>query len=66
MNIIIYTLIILGLLLYFLLMINSGEVFSSKKISKNCKDLVTILIFGSIALAIIFAFGGKIYTKPYH
>ena len=53
MNIIIYTLIILGII-YFLLksLVNS----SSTKISKNLRKLI---FFGSISLAILFAFGGK-------
>jgi hypothetical protein len=53
MNIIIYTLIILGIT-YFLL--KSIANIPSKKISKNLRKLI---FFGSIALAIIFAFGGK-------
>ena len=53
MNIIIYTLIILGII-YFLL--KSVVNISSKKISKNLRKLI---FFGSIALAILFAFGGK-------
>jgi len=53
MNIIIYTLIILGII-YFLL--KSLANISSKKISKNLRKLI---FFGSIALAILFAFGGK-------
>ena len=53
MNIIIYTLIILGII-YFLL--KSIANISSKKISKNLRKLI---FFGSIALAILFAFGGK-------
>jgi len=53
MNIIIYTLIILGTT-YFLL--KSIANIPSKKISKNLRKLI---FFGSIALAIIFAFGGK-------
>ena len=53
MNIIIYTLIILGIT-YFLLkfIIN----IPPKKISKNLRR---VIFFGSIALAILFAFGGK-------
>ena len=54
MNIIIYTLIILGIT-YFLL--KSIANISSKKISKNLRKLI---FFGSIALAILFAFGGKL------
>ena len=53
MNIIIYTLIILGIT-YFLL--KSIANIPSKKISKNLRKLI---FFGSIALAILFAFGGK-------
>ena len=53
MNILIYTLIILGTT-YFLL--KSIANIPSKKISKNLRKLI---FFGSIALAIIFAFGGK-------
>ena len=53
MNIIIYTLIILGIV-YFLLkfLVNTN----SKKISKNLRKLI---FFGSIGLAILLAFGGK-------
>ena len=53
MNIVIYTLIILGII-YFLLkfIVNT----SSKKISKNLRKLI---FFGSIVLAILLAFGGK-------
>ncbi len=53
MNIIIYTLIILGII-YFLLksIVNT----SSKKISKNLRKSI---FFGSIGLAILLAFGGK-------
>jgi hypothetical protein len=53
MNIIIYTLIILGII-YFLLksIINT----SSKKISKNLRK---VIFFGSIGLALLLAFGGK-------
>ena len=53
MNIIIYTLIILGIT-YFLLkfIIN----IPPKKMSKNLRR---VIFFGSIALAILFAFGGK-------
>ncbi len=53
MNIIIYTLFILGIA-YFLL--KSLANTSSKKISKNLRNLI---FFGSIILAILFAFGGK-------
>jgi hypothetical protein len=53
MNIIIYTLVILGIT-YFLL--KSIANTSSKKISKNLRKLI---FFGSIALAILLAFGGK-------
>jgi hypothetical protein len=53
MNIVIYTLIILGII-YFIL--KSIANLSSKKISKNLRKLI---FFGSIALAILFAFGGK-------
>ena len=53
MNIIIYTLIILGIV-YFVLrsIVNT----SSQKISKNIRKLI---FFGSIGLAILLAFGGK-------
>ena len=53
MNMIIYTLIILGII-YFLLkpIVNT----SSTKISKNLRKLI---FFGSIGLAILLAFGGK-------
>ena len=53
MNIIIYTLIILGII-YFLL--KSVANTSSTKISKNVRRLI---FFGSIGLAILLAFGGK-------
>ena len=53
MNIIIYTLIILGII-YFIL--KSVANTSSKKISKNLRKLI---FFGSIALAILLAIGGK-------
>ncbi|MDA7573316.1 J domain-containing protein [Candidatus Pelagibacter sp.] len=53
MNIIIYTLIILGIT-YFLL--KSIINIPPKKISKNLRR---VIFFGSIALAILFAFGGK-------
>ena len=59
MNIIIYTLIILGIT-YFLL--KSIANIPSQKISKNLRKLI---FFGSIALAILFAFGGKfLLTLP--
>ncbi|MBC8295824.1 MAG: J domain-containing protein [Pelagibacterales bacterium] len=53
MNIIIYTLIILGII-YFLL--KSIATTSPKKISKRLRKLI---FFGSIGLAILLAFGGK-------
>tara|TARA_B110000971_G_scaffold215593_1_gene249336 strand:- start:592 stop:1098 length:507 start_codon:yes stop_codon:yes gene_type:complete len=53
MNIIIYTLIILGIA-YFLL--KSVANTSSKKISKSLRK---IIFFGSIGLAVLLAFGGK-------
>ena len=53
MNIIIYTLVILGIT-YFLLKTLAN--IPSKRISKNLRKLI---FFGSIALAILFAFGGK-------
>ena len=53
MNIIIYTLIILGIV-YLLLKLIAN--ISSKKISKNLRKLI---FFGLIAFAILFAFGGK-------
>ena len=53
MNIIIYTLIILGII-YFLLRLITNT--SSKKISKNLRKLI---FFGSIGLAVLLAFGGK-------
>ena len=53
MNIIIYTLIILGII-YFIL--KSVASTSSKKISKNLRKLI---FFGSIILAVLLAFGGK-------
>jgi hypothetical protein len=53
MNIIIYTLVIL-VITYFLLKTLAN--IPSKKISKNLRKLI---FFGSIALAILFAFGGK-------
>ncbi len=54
MNIIIYTLIFLGIT-YFLLRLLAN--IPSKKISKNIRKLI---FFGSILLAILFAFGGKL------
>ena len=54
MNIMIYTLIIL-VATYFLLKLLANMQF--KKISKNLRKLI---FFGSIALAILFAFGGKL------
>ena len=54
MNIIIYTLIFLGIT-YFLLRLLAN--IPSKKISKNIRKLIFI---GSILLAILFAFGGKL------
>ena len=53
MNIIIYTLVILGII-YFLL--KSLANTSSTKISKNLRRLI---FFGLIGLAILLAFGGK-------
>jgi hypothetical protein len=53
MNIIIYTLIILGIT-YFLL--KSIANIPSKKISKSLRK---VIFFGSIAFAILFAIGGK-------
>ena len=53
MNIIIYTLIIFGIS-YFLL--KSIANIPSKKISRNLRKLIFL---GSIAFAILFAFGGK-------
>ena len=53
MNIIIYTLIILGII-YFLLELAANA--SSKKILKQSRKLI---FFGSIFLAILFAFVGK-------
>ena len=59
MNIIIYTLIILGTT-YFLL--KSIANIPSKKISKNLRKLI---FFGFIALAILLAFGGKfLFSLP--
>ena len=60
MNIIIYTLVIFGII-YFLLKLVANV--PSKKISKNLRKLI---FFGSVALAILFAFGGKfILTLPF-
>ena len=53
MNIIIYTLIILGII-YFLLKLLAN--IPSTKISKNLRKLI---FFGAIVLAILLAFGGK-------
>ena len=53
MNIIIYTLVILGII-YFLLKFIAN--ISSKKTSKQLRKLI---FFGSIVMAILFAFGGK-------
>jgi len=53
MNMIIYTLVILGII-YFLL--KSVANMNSTKISKNLRKLI---FFGSIGLAILLAFGGK-------
>ena len=53
MNIIIYTLIILGIIYFILRFIVNTP---SKKISKKLRKLI---FFGSIFLAILFAFGGK-------
>ena len=53
MNIIIYTLVILGII-YFLLKLVANT--PSAKISKNLRILI---FFGSIGLAILLAFGGK-------
>ena len=59
MNIIIYTLIILGIT-YFLLRFIANT--SSKKISKQFRKSI---FFASIALAILFAFGGKfLFSLP--
>ena len=59
MNIIIYTLVIFGII-YFLLKLLANV--PSKKISKNLRKLI---FFGSVALAILFAFGGKfLLTLP--
>ena len=54
MNIIIYALIIFGII-YFLLRFITN--ISSKKISKQLRK---IIFFGSITLAILLGFGGKI------
>ena len=53
MNIIIYTLIILGIIY---LLLKSAARVSSEKISKNLRKLI---FFGSIGFAILLAFGGK-------
>ena len=53
MNILIFTLIILGIIFFILRFIANT---SSKKISKELRKLI---FFGSIFLAILFAFGGK-------
>ena len=53
MNIIIYTLVILGII-YFLLKLVANTSFT--KISKNLRKLI---FFGSVGLAILLAFGGK-------
>jgi len=53
MNIIIYTLIILGIIY---LLLKSIANTSSRRISKNLRKLI---FFGSIGLAILLAFGGK-------
>jgi hypothetical protein len=53
MNIIIYTLIILGIIY---LLLKSAVRVSSEKISKNLRKLI---FFGSIGFAILLAFGGK-------
>jgi hypothetical protein len=53
MNILIFTLIILGIVFFILRFIANT---SSKKISKELRKLI---FFGSIFLAILFAFGGK-------
>jgi len=59
MNIIIYTLVIFGII-YFLLKLVANV--PSKEISKNLRKLI---FFGSVALAILFAFGGKfLLTLP--
>ena len=53
MNIIIYTLIILGIIY---LLLKSAARVSSEKISKNLRKLI---FFGLIGFAILLAFGGK-------
>ena len=53
MNILIFTLIILGIVFFILRFIANTP---SKKISKELRKLI---FFGSIFLAILFAFGGK-------
>ena len=53
MNIIIYTLIIFGIIYFFLKLLATT---SSKKISKNIRKIIFI---GSIILALILAVGGK-------
>ena len=59
MNIIIYTLIIL-VITYFIL--KSIANIPSKNISKNLRKLI---FFGSIAFAVLFAFGGKfLFSLP--
>ena len=59
MNILIFTLIILGIVFFILRFIANT---SSKKISKELRKLI---FFGSIFLAILFAFGGKfLFSLP--
>ena len=53
MNIIIYTLVILGIIYYLLKSVANTP---STKISKNLRKLI---FFGSISLAVLLAFGGK-------
>jgi len=53
MNIIIFTLIILGIIFFLLKLIANT---SSKKISKHMRK---IIFFGTLTLAILLAFGGK-------
>ena len=53
MNIIIFTLIILGIIFFLLKLVANT---SSKKISKQIRK---VIFFGAITLAILFAFGGK-------
>jgi len=53
MNIIIYTLIILGIIY---LILKSITKISTKKISKNLRKLI---FFGLVSLAILLSFGGK-------